>query len=471
MLPVPLDRHGGVTLQEQIYRYIRSRITDGTLAAGAKLPSTRDLAAALGVSRNTAVLAYDWLVAEGYVLSRGGAGSFVAHLAEPPPMEPAAVPAVTPQPTAAAPRLAYDFWYGRSDRRLFPARVWRALALEALGACAHGLTEYGETGGDPVLRRAIAAHLAVTRGIRAGVEQIIVTTGAQEALNLAARLLVTPGTAVAVEDPGYDAAARVFETHGATVHPAPIDGDGLDPAGLGGIRPRLVYVTPSHQFPTGAVMSLERRHALLAQCARHGGIIIEDDYDGEIVFHHPPIAALAAIDRLERTVYIGSFSKAIGSGLRLGYVVVPATLAAAAQAVKGLMSYGQSWLDQQILAAFLDSGRYERHLRRLRVAYRARRDATAAALRAHFGPGLSISGSGAGLHLYATLPLDGPDAETVAARARAVGVGLYPAAVAGARAVTVDASRSLVVGFAALTPGEIAKGFARLEPAGWPAPA
>jgi len=471
---VVIDRESGTRLQEQIYRQVRDRIIDGALGAGARLPSSRELAVDLGVARNTATLAYEWLAAEGYIERRGGTGTFVAevvtdhprHVPPPIPVPAEPIPEAAVEPpalnTAGTPRPAFDFWYARPDQRLFPAHVWKSLGVEALGGCAPGLTEYGETGGDPRLRRAVAAHLAAARGIVADPEQVIITTGAQEALNVAARLLVTPGSVVVVETPGYDAAARVFEGRGARVHPGPIDRDGLDPTELRGVRPRLVYVTPSHQFPTGAVMSPARRRALIEHCAQWGGIILEDDYDGEIVFDRPPIAALAAIDRVERTIHIGSFSKTLGGGLRLGYMVVPRSLAEAARATKGLMSYGQSWLDQQILAAFLESGRHHRHLRRLGVAYRERRDATVAGLRALFGDGLSIEGGDAGGHVFCTLPPDGPDAATVAERARAAGVGLHPAEACGVRGGDVGLSRSLLVGFAALTPSEITEAFGRL---------
>lgn len=479
MMPIPLDRTADVSLQEQIYRYVRDRVIDGTLATGTRVPSTRELSDSLRVSRNTAVLAYDWLAAEGYIETRSGAGTFVARVVldrpalptEPPPAPAAVEPVADEDPatvvapslnTAEAARPIFDFWYGRPDPRLFPANVWRSLAVEVLGACAKGLTDYGPIGGDPRLQKAIADHLAGARGITAAPEQVIVTTGAQEALNLVARLFLGDDSAVVVEEPGYAAAAQVFEAHGACVHSGTLDRDGLDPTGLRGIRPRLVYVTPSHQFPTGAVMSLGRRRALVEHCARYGGLVVEDDYDGEIVFDRPPIAALCALDRLERTIYIGSFSKTLGSGLRLGYVVVPRRFVAAAQATKSLMSYGQSWLDQQILAEFLASGRYRRHLRRLRVAYRARRDAAVAGLRTHLGADVRISGGEGGLHLFCTLPRPGPDASILAEAARSVGVGLYPASMCGVRSSDADLPRSLVVGYATLTPEEIGQAFVRV---------
>ena len=469
MMPIDLDRLCDISLQEQIYRWIRDRIIAGALPEGARLTSTRDLARGLGVSRNTVVLAYEWLAAEGYLSMRPGTGAFVARVVlDRPPVrgdDPAvavsAVAAGVEMPstatvtapalsTAGAPRAAFDFWYGRPDPRLFPAHAWRAIGTDVLGGCAVGMTEYGAIGGDPALRRAIASHVAGMRGIAAGPDQVIVTTGAQEALNLVARLFLCDGATAVVEDPGYAAAGQVFLAHGADLCPVAVDDEGLNPTGLRGLRPRLVYVTPSHQFPTGAVMSLARRRALIEHCGRYGGIIVEDDYDGEIVYDRPPIAALAALDTTGRTVYIGSFSKTLGGGLRIGYIVVPPQFVAAAQATKSLMSYGQSWLDQQILAHFIASGRYRRHLNRLRTIYRARRDAAIAGLRAVFADAVDIQGSDSGLHLYCRLAPRLGDAAAVAARARAAGVGLHPAAQCGIQSREQDLSRALLVGFAGL---------------------
>jgi GntR family transcriptional regulator/MocR family aminotransferase len=481
MMPIPLDRTGDVSLQEQIYNYIRDRVTEGTLPAGRRLPATRILAQDLLVSRNTAVLAYDRLLAEGYVEARSAHGTFVAEITgtvrmrKDDPVAPQAAAAGAPDEarqlveppmrTAGDVRPVFDFWYGRTDPRLFPAQIWRTIGADVLGACATGLSEYGTICGDPDLRQAIADHLATTRGINARRDQIIITTGAQEALNLIGRLFLGPDSAVAVETPGYAAAAQVFEAYGGRLFSCPLDQDGLDPALLRGIRPKLTFVTPSHQFPTGVVMGLERRQALIRHCAQHGGLIVEDDYDSDIVFEHAPIAALAAIDGLQRTVYVGSFSKSLGSGLRLGYVVMPARFMPAAQAAKSLMSYGQSWLDQQILARFMTSGRYLRHLRRLRVCYRDRRDAAIAGLRTTFGDDCRIAGAETGVHLCCALPLDGPDADAVSTAARPLGVGLYSLSVCGVRTGGADTSRSLVVGYAGLAPKEIGQAFARLRAA------
>ena len=473
MLPIPLDRASELPLQEQIYRYIRDRIGDGTLCAGVRLPATRVLAEGLKVSRNTALFAYDRLVSEGYLTMRPGQGAFVAEIVKAEPLAAFDFPEADedervagtrpvhepPIITAGHSRPAFDFWYARTDPRLFPARIWRSLAWDVLGGCAAGLSEYGPICGDPDLRQAIATHLAETRAINASPGQIIVTTGAQEALNLIARLFLEPGAVAVVEDPGYAAAAQVFETHGGQLVSCAVDDHGLAlPELPRDVRPAFVFVTPSHQFPAGAVMSLDRRRDLIGACERHGGLIIEDDYDSDIFYENPPLAAIAAIDGLRRTVYVGSFSKSLGSGLRLGYVVMPQRYIGQAQAVKSLMSYGQSWLDQQILARFMASGRFSRHLRKLRVAYQARRDAMIAGLRTWFGEDAAIKGTETGLYLTCAVP-HGVDLDRLCALAAKRGIGLYGAAACGVRAKADDAARFLVLGYAGLTPNEIARAF------------
>lgn len=477
MFAIGLDRTSDVTLQEQIFLATRELVQMGRLPKGSRLASSRELAQRLRVSRNTVILAYERLAEEGYVEMRAGAGVFVADRpAAPPPMGPTplidAAPAATPQvaePVAMPPLLTrtdrrpvLDLWYGHGDPRLFPAHVWRSLGNAALDACAIGLASYGPVGGEPRLREAIATHLATSRGLAVAPEQVIVTSGAQEALNLIARLVLRAGDAVVVETPGYAAAGHVFAAEGARLCPAPVDAEGLVCTAIAALCPRLVYVTPAHQFPTGIAMSHARRQALIAACSAVGAFIVEDDYDGEILFAPPPAPAITAMDRSTRTLFVGSFSKTIGSGLRLGYMVVPPTLVAAAEAAKSLMSYGQSWLDQQILAAFLESGRYRRHLNRLRTAYRPRREAALSGLRTVFGPRLAVSPNSGGLHLYGTLAPHAPDAATVAAAARCAGVGLYPAAACAVRDTPERLARALLIGFAPLTVAELDTAFSRL---------
>jgi GntR family transcriptional regulator/MocR family aminotransferase len=482
-LPIPLDRDAPETLQEQIYGWIRDQILSGAFAPGLRLCATRELAESLRVSRNTAVLAYQWLVSEGYLETQTGAGTFVCDVLgrslSPPRGEDPTDPAPEPRypPLAAAVELPdmygriyglrrTDLWYGRVDPRLFPAKVWRRLINEHLFAVPTRLAEYAPPTGAPELKQAIARHLASTKGIVARPEQVIVTAGAQEALNLVARLLVKPGTSVGLESPGYASAMALFSSYGAEVTPLQVDEEGLSAEALASAAPHLVYATPSHQFPSGVIMSPQRRRDLLGAAREAGAYVLEDDYDGEIIYDRPPVAALAALDQDGRVLYVGSFSKSLGAGLRLGFLVAPPHLVAPLGALKMLASYGTAWLEQAVLAAYLESGSFDAHLRRVRRAYRERRDTLVAELLDCFGPEATITGDEAGLHLVCTLPAGGPSADEVVALAATLDVGLYTPALAGSyEPEPPTPERRLLIGYAHLAPAEIQQAFRRLAAA------
>ena len=481
-LPIPISRSSEHTLQEQIYHFIRNQILGGLYRTDFRLPSTRDLATGLKVSRNTVMLAYEWLTSEGYIETRTGSGTFVCRVIsdevsverapaiecgteQAHPASNARHPAVvmryeTPvliNRTSRRPQI--DFWYGRPDPRQFPIKTWRRLIIENLARAAGNFAEYGVQAGDLELRQAIAGHLATTRGLKADPDRILITAGAQDGLNVICRLLVKEGTKAIVENPGYAAAAALFRSYGAELAPAEVDADGVRPDAIErcGKDARLLYTTPSHQFPTGAILGLARRQMLLAWADAVGAYVVEDDYDSEVIYDRPPVAALAALDQNQRVIYLGSFSKTIGAGIRIGYLVLPEELVGPAVAVKSMSSYGQPWLDQAVLACFLREGGFRTHLRRIRTLYRARRDVLIASLGTYFGDGLKISGHDAGLHLVWTLRDDMPDADEVCDTARTVGVGWYTPARAGALELVAPTrpERRLVLGYAALTPNEI----------------
>jgi GntR family transcriptional regulator/MocR family aminotransferase len=479
-LPIALTRDVNATLQEQIYRQVRDGILAGSLGPGLKLPSSRDMANELAVSRNTVALAFDWLASEGYVESRVGAGTFVAgYLPEtaldartriqPSPLQSASghrtpVTFTGRMPASVGrdrPRLAYDFWYGRLDRREFPVTIWRRLILENLSRAGANLSDYGHPAGDPELRAAIASHLGATRGMQAHPEQILITAGAQDGLSLLCRILVGNGSRVVVEDPCYDSAALLFQSHGASLQPVPVDSDGLITALLpAGQEIALAYVTPSHQFPTGVTLPLDRRLGLLAWAAATGAYVVEDDYDSDFRYDTPPLTALSGLDRDHRVIYLGSFSKSIGAGLRLGYLVLPPELVAPAIAAKSLASYGQPWLDQAVVADFLNTGAHRQHLRRMLKTYRVRRDLLVNALTDMFGRDIRLTGTDAGMHMMWHLPDHLPNAVTVAGAAARFDVGVYPLPVIGARSFggTKDAERRLILGYSSLSPKEITTG-------------
>jgi len=363
------------------------------------------------------------------------------------------------------PRLAYDFWYGRLDRREFPVGTWRRLILENFSRAGANLSDYGHPAGDPELRAAIARHLGATRGMPANPARIVITAGAQDGLSLLCRILVGHGSRVVVEDPCYDSAALLFESHGAALRPVPVDGDGLLTSALpAGEEIALAYVTPSHQFPTGATLPLDRRLALLAWAAATGAYVVEDDYDSDFRYDSPPLTALSGLDRDQQVIYLGSFSKSIGAGLRLGYLVLPPELVGPAIAAKSLASYGQPWLDQAVVADFMNTGAHRQHLRRMLKTYRVRRDLLVNALTETFGTEIRLTGADAGMHMMWHLPDHLPGAITVAAAAARLDVGVYPLPAIGARGFgrAEEAPRGLILGYSSLSPKEIITGIGLL---------
>ncbi len=497
--PSPMVRSGHVqlsiilretykaTLQTQIFDQIRSMILNGQLRGDDPLPTTRELSVQLGVSRNTAVLAYERLIAEGYIRTKPYVGTFVS-----PDLPDTAflsargeetVEKTAPQDVGEAEspgaalrthqlakpdrrRLAADFWVGRPDARTFPLKAWSQHIKGRLKSASPRLTSYSDPAGLLELRQAIAKHLAPARGVIADPEQIIIVGGCQDGFNLAGRLLVTPGSTAVVESPCYQGAAYVLESLGAKLHPVPVDRDGLDVTKLPKVDGALAYVTPSHQYPIGVTMSLQRRIELLAWATQYGAYIIEDDYDSDFRFIGSPLTALKGLDRNERVIYLGTFSKCMGPGLRLGYVVAPRRLVESFRRMKMLMNNGQSWLEQAAMADFMSSGEFGRHLRRIRQLYRERRDALLNALTKHFGP-CEVYGDQAGMHLVWKLPEGLPDAAEVETRGLAAGVGVISLATGSALRFGKDdgGDRMLMLGFVALTEKEIEDGVARLAAA------
>jgi GntR family transcriptional regulator/MocR family aminotransferase len=488
-MPIDLDRSSTRSLQEQLYGKVRDLILSGRLAAGARLPSSRELAVDLGISRNTVLCAYDWLKNEGYLDVLNNAGVFVSRIipdqcitdgSRKAGQSPAA--ANGPAPRRLDPKLhvatparvhsdwkrpSIDFWYGRLDRRNFPLNSWRRLINENLGRADRNLSEYGAPNGCPELRDAVAEHLGLTRGIAVDPARVVVTAGAQDGLNVIGRILVRPGSPVVVENPCYGAAALVLESFGAKLIPVGVDNQGLDTASLDRVRASLAYVTPSHQFPTGATMPLDRRVQLLNWAEKVGAYVIEDDYDSDFRYDSPPLTALAGLARDSRVIYVGTFSKSIGAGVRVGYLVLPDELVQPAMAAKSLSSYGQPWLDQIVIADFIRSGGHRNHLRKLRQLYRASRDALVEALNRHFGSETELLGQDAGMHLLWKLPERLGGAEMVAAAAATRDVGLYTFASVGVREFEGSslARHSLVLGYSSLSAQEVTEGIRRVASA------
>jgi GntR family transcriptional regulator/MocR family aminotransferase len=416
-------------LSVRIYRQLRDAVLDGRLRAGERLPPTRELARRLAVSRNTVAVAYDRLTADGFLTGRVGAGTYVSgSLPEPKPRkapsargpQPKAIWRSLPSPAAAvAEAPEYDFRVGIPDAALFPLETWRRLLARELREAA-GFVHYVDPAGHPGLRAAIARHVGVSRSVRADADDVLVTQGAQQALDLLCRVLLSPGDRVAVEEPGYRQAKLLFASHGAEVVGVPVDGEGLDVAALPS-RTKLVYVTPSHQFPLGTPMSLARRTALLAWAERADAVVVEDDYDSEFRFSDRPLEPLQSLDRGGRVAYVGSFSKTLLPMLRLGFLVAPPSLQDALRHARQLSDWHGDVPAQAALARFVDEGLFARHIRRATKVYGERHERITSTVDRVLAGRLRVVPSAAGLHLCA---LADTDLEPIAARAAAAGVAV-----------------------------------------------
>ncbi|WP_162375558.1 aminotransferase class I/II-fold pyridoxal phosphate-dependent enzyme [Ancylobacter sp. TS-1] len=479
-IPILVDRSRPDGLTRQIADQIREGIETGRVAVGTRLPSSRRLSEQLNVARNTVVRAYEMLEDQGLIETRPASGIFARRPATqvpaptvPLPEPPGDRPAM-PRPQAparvqrlvndGAGRLSFDFFPGRPDAGLFPIKTWRRLIQSTLSrGAAPGLVQYSDPAGLPVLRAAIAGHLATWRGIAPDPGRVIVTHGIQEGLSIAARLFLGPDAAAVVENPCYQGASFAFEATGARIERVPVDEEGLMVERLPAGPVALAYVTPSHQYPTGASLALHRRHGLVDWARRTGAYLVEDDYDSDFQYDGSPLPAIAAMAP-DCTLYLGTFSKSLGAGLRLGYMVVPPALVDAAIAVKTLLNNGGSWLEQSVLAEFIRSGGFVSHLMRARARYRESRDVTLAALRRHFGD-VEVEGEASGLHLCWQLPSGLPAAATLETMARKARVGVYSLASGGAHdgLGTSLSMRGIVLGYASLSPRQIEQGIARLS--------
>jgi GntR family transcriptional regulator / MocR family aminotransferase len=437
-LVIPLSR-GGEPLFRQVYRGMRQAILNGSVRPGERLPSTRDLAEQLGISRTVVLLAYEHLSAEGFIAGQGGSGTRVspemAQNASPGRRRLARVrlsrfgnavsgsmaTVDTPAPSPAA--LRYNFVHGRSDLTTFPFAIWRRLLLRQARRASARQFDYGSALGNAELREAICSHLRRSRAVVCNPSEIIVVNGSQQALDLVIRVLVDPGDAVALEDPHYDGICEALRAAGARLRPVAVDRDGLDPALLPDDA-GLVFVTPSHQFPTGAILPMERRLALLEWARRRNALIVEDDYDGEFHYEGRPLESLQGLDREGRIVYIGTFSRTVFPSIRIGYLVAPASLVPAFTAAKWLSDLHSASLEQQTLAEFIANGMYERHLQRLRRRNASRRATLLEAIARHLGDRVEVTGEGAGAQVV-LWPRKKLSEKAVVAAAARKGVGIY----------------------------------------------
>jgi GntR family transcriptional regulator/MocR family aminotransferase len=471
-LAIDLDRNDGDALHRQIEASIRQRIRSGALPAGVALPPTRALAAELGVTRGVVVEAYAQLVAEGYLTSRSGGYTQVtpaSAAAAPLAAAPSAAPPPTAAPAAAAPtpgrpdrsrplRPAVDFGYGRCNLAAFPRAAWLRSVRRVLTGAADERLGYLDGRGAVELRSALAAYLNRVRGTNADPETIVITNGYAQAVSLLMGVLAARGArTAAVEDPSACDDARVIaQALGLNVVGVPVDGDGVRVDAVARLGADVLILTPSHQWPTGGVLSPPARAAVLAWAQRSGALVLEDDYDAEYRYDRAPVGAMQGLDR-DRVAYAGTASKTLAPGFRLGWLIPPRELLEPLAEAKLLADRGSPILDQLTFADFLSRGEFDRHLRRMRPIYRSRRDALLRALARHL-PELEPTGIAAGLHLVAWLPPDLNETTVITAAARE-GV-----AVAGLTAFRLSPTQrgGLIFGYSDLNEREIAEGVMRL---------
>jgi len=438
-----LDRDTSRPLRAQLEQELRGAIRDGRLAAGSRLPPTRSLAADLGVSRRLVVDSYAQLLAEGYLTSRAGAGTFVAAAA----IRPAATPVAS-----SAHVLRYDFFPGSPDLSGFPRGPWLRAQRTVLREAPDSALGYPDPRGAPELRRALAGHLRRVRGVVADEGTVLICAGAAQAVSLLAGVL-GEGAEVAVEDPGLPLHREILSAAGLALSALPVDEQGAHVQALEHLYPAAVLVTPAHQSPTGTALSAGRRGALLAWARSREVLVIEDDYDAEFRYDRQPLGALQGLAP-DRVAYMGTVSKTLAPALRLGWLVLPEPLVEALVQAKRLADAGSPTLEQLALAQLIESGDYDRHLRQARRRYRARRDALVAAVARHL-PGARVTGVAAGLHAIVRLPraVDGI-ALMQAAASRSVGV--YPLGYGYLRPRPLD--DGLVLGYANLAEPAIEEG-------------
>jgi GntR family transcriptional regulator / MocR family aminotransferase len=408
-----LDRRDGETLRAAAERMLRDAICSGALRPGVRLPSSRALAAQLGVSRGVTSEAYGQLAAQGFLAVPTKSAPVVASVASPPPP---ASPRAEPSPP---PR--FDLTPTTPDVAIFPRRRWLSAFSEVMRSAPLAALDYGEPRGERELREALADQLGRTRGVVATADQIVVVSGAAQGIDLLARVLAARGARrIAVEDPSLDSQPERLRSNGLKAVAQPVDRDGLQ---LEGLEADAVIVTPAHQFPTGAVLTGARRRRLLDWSRRRDALVIEDDYDAEFRYDREPIRALQGLDRT-RVAYLGTTSKTLAPALRLAWAVVPEHLADEAEEVKHLLDVCSPPIEQRTLARLIRNGDYDRHVRRARTVYRGRRDRLMETLAGHL-PELPVEGIAAGLHVLVRLPA-GIDDEAVAARAERNGVRVVP---------------------------------------------
>src|ERR1700722_1935268 len=476
---VLLDRASDAPLHRQIYDQWRQGILTGRFRRAERVPSTRELSLALDVSRSTVTQAYDQLIAEGYLESSRGSGTFVCHELPDELLRPShkqvhrSEEAPEPRLSRYGAGLTDDFSYPRlpsgfigftqwrPDLSHFPIAIWRKLVMRRLRSATPELFDYADqSAGYGPLREEISAYVSRSRAVRCTPQQVVIVNGSAQGIDLCVRLLLEPGDEEAIENPGYHGAHRIFTGYGARLRPARIDDNGIVIRDLGKSprnNVRLAYVTPSHQFPTGVAMSLPRRLELIEWSRQHNAVLIEDDYDSEYRFSGPPLPSLQGLATGVAVIYIGTFSKVMFPALRIGYVIAPQSLVARLRRAKWLADRQTPVPEQAALSDFISEGHLERHIRRMRRTYGERRDALVESLDRHFGDGVQICGDAAGMEDLVRFPDQRIAEKAAAAKVQLAGSAPYY--------LTEPPPGEFVLGFSSIGVRSIREGIRRLAQA------
>jgi GntR family transcriptional regulator / MocR family aminotransferase len=457
-----LNNNDPIPLYKQLYNQIREHILSGKLPADSKLSSVRDMAVELSASRNTVEGAYQELYAEGYIYSKPRSGYFVASLdQDTSPLSLSSKLSKHDHLPGPPSSFDYDFHPARLDPESFPAALWRKCFIESLRQNIQQLVQYGDSQGDWGLRCSIQSYLERSRGVFCDPEQIIICAGLQNSLDIVAQTLKESHSVVAVENPGYLLPRTVFQSHSYTIFPVPVGPSGLDLNLLKASNSTIVYVTPSHQLPLGYVMPVANRLALIEWAESGGKFIIEDDYDSELRYQGKPIPSLQGLRPAGNIIYSGTFSKVLSPALRVSYLVLPYSL---------LVTYRQryrdyfspvSLLEQRTMAKFMEHGHWERHIRRMRMAYKKKHDTLLRSVEHHFGTRAVVVGQGAGLHIVLALSGTVPIEAEIIDQARQKGIRLLPFSdfyVTGQPEAT-----TLLLGFGGMSASKIERGIALIS--------
>lgn len=471
-----LDPKSRLPLYRQLYERYRTLILSGQLRARSQLPSSRELARSLGLSRNTVLNALDQLVAEGYLQGRVGAGTFVSELPpellssrlEPPLLQDKAELSWEAQRdlgyfNVPTPAKILPFWTGVPALDKFPHATWARIMARRCREAHPADLHYADPAGDIRLRTLIAQYLREFRALRCEADQVVIVSGSQQALYLIARVLLNRDDVVGIEEPSYPGARRALTAGGARLIPVPVDDQGmrLDPALLGD-KPKAVYVTPSHQCPLGVTMSLQRRLELLDWSARSRAWVIEDDFDTEYRYASRPLSSLQGLDSKEQVLYVGTFSKVMFPSLRIGYLVLPKRLVRAFCVARQVMDFCPPYLNQAAMADFIQEGHFVRHVRRMRRIHFERQSSMIAALHQEFGDDLEIGNTDSGLNLVLWLP---PRVNDVEVQRAAWSDGIFTFPMSSIFYTSSNTRNGLFLGFAGLTPPQIRSGARKLKAA------